>query len=246
MASALGARVGEHPLDLGSRPARVDRRLLPAPPGRNGPSGERAPEEERQARGELDVARCDRCRPGRRRRRALGAEHEPRIRQDRLHDQPDAVLEAARLAALAVEPHRVLQVRGRRRAAERALGERLRDRQRASSLPRSAEVGRHENTRCRLGVSETPVTRSGPWIVTSWMCGSAVIAEAGADARVDQRAVDRDHQVVHRAREVPREDHRDPLRAGLDVNRRALDGHRLLIGVAHPGVHSRAPRRARR
>ena len=28
--------------------------------------------------------------------------------------------------------------------------------------------------RRRLGVSETPVTASGPWMVTSWMCGSAV------------------------------------------------------------------------
>ena len=133
-------------LTSASRPARVDsafcmRRLHAAL------VGHRAPQEERQSRGELDVSRCDRCRPVGGRRRALGAEHEPRIREDRLHDQPDAVLEVALLAALAVEPHRVLQVRGRGRAAERAIGEAPARSDSAHFSSSAAEVGRHEKIR---------------------------------------------------------------------------------------------------
>ena len=39
----------------------------------------------------------------------------------------------------------------------------------------SAAVGRHANTRLRLGVSEMPVTFIGPATTRSWMCGMDVM-----------------------------------------------------------------------
>ena len=128
------------------------------------------------------------------------------------------------LRALLVEPHQVGEVGGADRAADRpASASRRRMSVAHGALFGRRAVGRQVKIARRLGVSETPVTFIGPAIARSWMCGADGDAEAGADAHVDQRVVDRRHQVVDRPDEARHERRRDALRAGLDVDRRRVD-----------------------
>src|SRR6185436_8656371 len=94
-----------------------------------------APEEERQARGELDIADAI-WRTGRDvRGLELRAIDELRIREQALHDGLDAVVEAAAFFAAGVEErHHRLEVGTSRGAAERFARERRDDRPRALGL----------------------------------------------------------------------------------------------------------------
>ena len=121
----LGARIGEHALDLrfddvGSprSPAAASFKQLLVGPA--------APEEERQARGELEVVERERLAGialGRRDR----AIQEIRAREHGRHEVLDADVEAARRAAVLVERHQPLEVAGVHGPAERARRERPRD-----------------------------------------------------------------------------------------------------------------------
>ena len=68
-------------------------------------------------------------------------------------------------------------------------------------------------------------------------------AVAGADARIDQRLIDRREQIVDRRDRSRHECGRDSLRPGFDRDRRRFERQPLLAGVAHAGLdfeHRRA------
>ena len=119
----FGTLIGEHPFHL-----RFERRGI----AQLAVFGETkqlivrdaAPEEERQPRGELEIADAVGRALRRLRRIALDAEQEFRIDEDPLHRGFDAVLETAFAASLFVEAHDVLDVRVGDRPAIRAAHQR--------------------------------------------------------------------------------------------------------------------------
>ena len=128
----VGARVLEHPahllLEHGwraqlARRGDVDQLVV----------RDAAPQEERQPRGEREIADAIRLADGGSRRLRLAAVDELDVGEDPLQRGLDAVVEGAFFAAArTIELHQRVHVRGRRRAAERAFGERGHDRARAA------------------------------------------------------------------------------------------------------------------
>ena len=172
----LAARVGEHAarllLESGGRRERAvlgGREQLVV--------GARAPEEERQPRRQVDAA--DRVRLSRLRRggRFLEAEDEVRAGQHRLQRGADPGFESVLRPLGLVEREQPVEV-----GSDRAAGDTPRSRVSArilvaQGISSAADSGRQENTRRRLGVSETPVTVWGPRIANSRRCGSVVTPE---------------------------------------------------------------------
>ena len=76
-----------------------------------------------------------------------------------------------------------------------------------------ADVGRQVKIRCRLGVSDTPVTVRRPGNRQFLQVRRHRHAVAGADARVDQGLLDRREQIVDRADRSRHERGRDPSAA---------------------------------
>ena len=106
----------------------------------------------------------------------------------------------------------------------------------AAALLARAAVGRQVKIVRRLGVSDTPVTLHRPGDRQVLQVRRHRHAVAGADARVDQRVIDRREQVVDRP-DRPRHERRgDALRTGLDRDRRRLERQTLFAGVAHAVV----------
>src|SRR4030095_12490401 len=95
--------------------------------------GDRAPHEERQTRGELDIAHSG---DGASRGSGFGAEDELRIREDESQPALDARLEVARLAPGVVHRHHWIDVVLRRRVAICAASDR------GENLPRASVFAR--------------------------------------------------------------------------------------------------------
>ena len=193
----------------------------------------RAPQEERQPRrdvfiGEPEVGVADAG------RLLFEPEQEARAHQDRLRRQANAGFEAALLASLVVELHRVLEVGGGRRAAKRLRRQPLHDLGRARFLfslrGRAAREDLQAARRVRhAGDIERPLHDEVAQVRQH--------GDAPRDADVGQRVLERHQQVVDRAVELLHERGGDALRAGLDVHGRRHQLEAVLrIGLAHPRV----------
>ncbi len=126
VATASDRGILEHPADLTIEPGR---RSQPAA-GRGLDQflvGHGAPEEERQARREIEVGNPVGLPGAQRRRRLLETEHESRIGQNGLQRQANAGFEVAVLPSLLIETIQIRQVVTSRRAAIRLQRQTLDD-----------------------------------------------------------------------------------------------------------------------
>ena len=194
----------------------------------------RAPQEERQPRGDVFVRDADSWRCESPARLLLEAEQEARAHQDRLQRQADAGFEAALLAALLVELHRVLQVGRGRRAAERLRRQLLDDLGRARFFfGLRGRAAREDLQAARRVRHAGDVERA----LHDEVAQVRQHRHAVGDADVGQRVLERHQQIVNRAIELLDERGGDALRAGLDVNRRRHQLEAVLrIGLAHARV----------
>ena len=127
--------------------------------------------------------------------------------------QAHAALEVAVLAPLLIELHQQLEIARRSSARGTPASQPLDDRDARTAPRRPRRVGWQVKILRRLGVSDTPVTASGPMIVKSRRCGSAVMPKPVADRRVGQRVIDRREQIVDRPFE-PLDERRGDRAAG--------------------------------
>ena len=153
----------------------------------------RAPQEERQARRELDVA--DRDEPRRPRRAGgilLDAEQELRRHEHRLDAPPGCRSRSRRSARPAlVEREQRLDVGARHRTPERAVRERGENRSRAGRLLRRRSRGGRRKSSRRLGVSPRPVGVYGPPTISLVTSGVVAAHVESLQARAVQPQVDR-------------------------------------------------------
>ena len=194
----------------------------------------RAPQEERQARRDVFIREAEVGVADRRLRLLLEAEQEARAHQDRLHREADAGFEAALLASLLVELHRVLEVGRGRRAAERLRRQLLDDLGRARFFfGLRGRPAREDLQAARRVRHAGDVERA----LDDEVAQVRQHRHAPRDADVGQRVLERHQQVVDRAIELLHERGGDALRAGLDVDRRRHQLEAVLrIGLAHARV----------
>ena len=225
----LRSRVGQHALDLPVVDRRIAQRAVAGGleqflirQGR--------PEEERQARGEVEIGQTIEL-VGRR-RGLLDTEHEAGVREDPLDAEPDSLIEiAAVVARLRVEPEEVVEVVahrtavGLRREPPQDVG------RAAALLGRGRRAAREDPLTARRLGHAGHVRRPGNRDLLQVRRHRDAVA--GADARVDQRLIDRREQVVDRPDRSGHERRGDSLRPGLDGDRRRLERQPLLAGVVH-------------
>ncbi len=204
----------------------------------------RGPQEERQPRGEVDVAERVGLSGAVRERRLLEAEHEARAGQDALEGHAHPFFEPAVGQASLVERHQRVDVALTGAAAERLRRQRGDDAVRAPRLLRragrlahedlgAAGRGRHPGGRERTSDGHVAQMRQG---------GEAV---GIGDARAGNRPLERRDEILHRAFEPPHEGGRHPVRPSGDGNRLGAQVDAVGVGAVHPPVdveqrHARA------
>ena len=250
----FGSRIGQHALQLLLEHGGRLQRALHGDAHQLG-VGHGPPHEERQARGQVEVADAiglppqRGCRAGgpglsgaQGGRGLLHAEEEARAGENGLHRHPHAGFEVALLASALVERHQFLQILGVRRATVGLAGQRADDVAGAAGFldgtgrPAGEDLAaarriRDAGHRHRAKDGEVAQVRERRG------------AEHLADVGIGERVLNRHDQVVGRSFKALHERHRQAMLAGLDVDLRRLHGHavRVLLVHARVDVHQRHP-----